>query len=244
MNNENESQNDIKATLQDINNAIQPEDSWEALRQRIDNQIEGSNGFSGQVVNISLVFWRRTAFALAACLVLATAILFYVIQKPLQNNHLKQGLLTQGQVEQLGAAFSNIRKLFGSDTPWMVVDSSGKGEIGVDIPAADGDSEKVIVLRLAVNTPDKQQYYDVVALANQRISFNLTQVDCPDMNVSIRPEIRSGKITIAINVRLDDTEQANDTITIADNRFTSLVQMASDNKLVTIDATGQLASSI
>ncbi len=247
MNTNENNENNIKTVLKEAYTEIQPADSWEALRARIDDRINDKDMSPGSDECLTGVaaFWRRIALALAACLILTSALLIYAIYKPSENQQqTRQRLLSREQVEQLNAVFSNIRTLFGTQQPWMVVDAGGKGEIGVDNPSAeDAQAGKVIIIRLAVNTQDGQRYYDVVALSNQQVSFSIPEADGSDMNVTLKPVLaNNGRIAVEINARLGGGPQSGGTVTIADNRFTSLVRVKSDSKWVNIDAAGQSAN--
>ncbi len=187
-------------------------------------------------------FWRRAALALAACLVLTSAFLICAIYRQSENQQqTTQGLLSRGEVEQLGTVFSHIRTLFGTQQPWLVVEAGGKGEIGVEnSTSGQVQAGRVLIIRLAVNTQDKLQYYDVVALSSQMVSFSIPATDGRNMDVSLKPTLTNGsRIAVEIKARLDNGPQVGDTVTIADNRFTSLVRVKSDSKWVSIDAVGQ-----
>jgi hypothetical protein len=248
MSSSENTENKLKTILKESYNTIQPEDSWEALRSRINNRIndKDSSDVLIKTLNIKTAFWRRTAMALAACFIVASGLLIWGIctQKG-ASSKITQGLLSQEQVEQLGTVFSHIRELFGNQRPWMVVETGGQGEIGVENPTSENiNTGKVVIIRLSVNNQDKLQYYDVVALAGQQVSFSIPATDGSTMNVSLKPTLTNDN-TIAVDIRARlDGQQAGDTVTIADNRFTSVLRMKSDSKSVSIDAVGRSAYKI
>ncbi len=238
---------DIRNILIKAYTEIKPQDSWDALRGRINDKINNADNLLIAKKNLTanVIFWRRTALALAACLVLASILLFNSLYQTSKNNS-QTRLLTKGQVTQLGTVFSHIQELFGQQQPWMLVDAGGKGEIGVDNSTTEqSQTGKVIIIRLAVNTQGKQQYYDLVALSDQQVEFSIPAIEGSDVAVSLKPVLAGGgKITIEIKAQLKNGRRAETTATIADNRFTSLVKVQSNGDWVSIDAVGQSAYSI
>jgi len=71
----------IDVILKDAHSQIQPPDSWEALRGRIDDRIYGGYMPSISITRLGkdAAFWRRTALAMAACLVITSALLIYIL---------------------------------------------------------------------------------------------------------------------------------------------------------------------
>jgi hypothetical protein len=247
MNNNEKNIKDIQMILREAYTEIQPHDSWEALRSRIDDKINNADKLiiSKKSLTANIIFWRRTALALAACLVLASILLLNTLFQPVNDNS-QTRLLTKGQVQRLGTVFSNVRELFYEQQPWMLVDAGGKGEIGVDnSTTGQPQTGKVIIIRLAVNTQGKQQYYDLVAISDQQVKFSIPAIEGSEMAVSLKLVLANGgKITIEIQAQLNDGRQTETTATIADNRFTSLVKVQSNGEWVSIDAVGQSAYSI
>ncbi|MBN2182430.1 MAG: hypothetical protein JW715_11000 [Sedimentisphaerales bacterium] len=245
----------LEKLLKEAHNEIKPQDSWEALRLRIERNIDDDGKVSSLITRGggSAAFWRRLALALAACLVITTGLLIYVLDgsKSEQSGHpaaADQMLLSKSQMEQLNIAFTHVRELFGADCPWIVIGSSGEGEVGVDGQTQDAaERGKVVVIRLAVNFEGqklKKQYFDVVTFSNQQVSFSVP-VDDSDMGVLIKPILRSdGGIAIEISADINGSERAGDVVTIADNAFTSLVRIKSGSSLVDIDAVGRVVSNI
>ena len=256
--NANEKRDDfINAILKDAHNEIQPCDSWQALRARIDERVYGKDMPSVFITRRikNAAFWRRVALAMAACLIITLAILVYILGYTGGNRQRQQiatdnqGLLSHDQLAQLSTAFSHVRQLFGQHTPWMVVDSGGDGEIGVDGQMLKiADSNKVIIVRLAVNVENQKEmrrYFDVVTFSNQQVRFRMSLTDDSDMDVSLKPMLTSdGRIEVEINAQVDGGSQAGGVVTVADNLFTSLVRVRADSNWVNIDAVARSASNI
>ena len=246
----------IIAALRETHDAIQPQDSWEALRDRIDKRLykKGSSPISFSRLSQNAVFWRRVAFAAAACLVVTVALLIYTIKntgigRQEQMALAKQGLFNQNQLEHLNVAFSHVRELFGTQCPWMVIDSGGEGQIGVDGGKEEAiDTSKVVVIRLAVNFEGqklKRQYFDVVTFPNQQVSFSMAVDEDSDLGVSIRPFMASGGgIAVEIKTGPESSARTGEVITVANDRFTSLARVKSGGSWVDIDAVGRVVSNI
>jgi hypothetical protein len=246
----------IKAALREAHDAIQPQDSWEALRDRIDKRLyeKGSSPASTLRLSHNAVFWRRVALAAAACLVVTVTLLIYTIKNTGINRReqmafAEQGLLNQNQLEQLNTAFSHVRELFGEQCPWMVIDSGGEGEIGVNGGTEEAtDTSKVIVIRLAVNFEGqklKKQYFDIVTYPNQQVSFSMAVNEDSDLGVSVKPFMASGGgIAVEIKTGPESGDRAGETVTVASDKFTSLTRVKSDGSWVDIDVVGRVVSNI
>lgn len=170
----------------------------------------------------------------------------YLINDEIPTITAEHYIPSRGQVEELEIAFTHIRELFGEQCPWMVLDSSGKGEIGVDnLVAQKAEADKVIVVRLVVNTQDNNRYYDVVALSHQELCFSIPTTDNHTIDIFLRPVITSNNsLAIEIKTSHGNGLQTGGTATIVGNRFTSLVRVKSNSQWINIDAVGQPVHNI
>ena len=248
-NNKKDELNDI---LKETNEQIRPHDSWEELRNRIDQKIENRNTSSGLAarLNGNITFWRRTTLAAAACLVITSALLIYVVLNNNRNSFSENlNLLSQNQLEHLSEAFSQVQDLFNQNCPWIVINSSGKGEIGGESQDINATNvKKIIILRLAVNLPNNEatlQYFDVVTFDNQLVSFNMPVTENSNMSVVLKPVIaENDKIQVEISTQLNSDSKVTNNVTIADNSFKTLARVKSGGNWININATGQSLSNI
>jgi len=241
--------NDI---LKEANEQIRPSDSWEELRRRIDEKIKNRNASSGRVakLNDNIIFWRRTALFAAACLLVTSILLVYVIFDNNQNSFADtHNLLSQGQLEHLSEAFSQVQDLFNQNCPWIMINSSGKGEIGDENQKIDAaEAKRIIVLRLAVNPHEDQavpQYFDVVTFDNQLVSFNMAVTQGSNMQVVLQPVITAtDRIQVKIDTQLNSGSKTSNTVTIADDSFEPLARVKADGSWININVTGKSFSNI
>ncbi|MBN1974853.1 MAG: hypothetical protein JW787_14530 [Sedimentisphaerales bacterium] len=242
--------NDI---LKEAHEKIQPRDSWQALRNRIDERINNKNTSSGLItkLNGNISFWRRAALAAAACLVITSALLICVIfdNKHQSNFPYKDNLLAQNQLENLSEAFSHVQDLFEQNCPWMIISAAGKGELGDEnqkIIAAD--NKKLIVLRLAVNIPNENnapQYFDVVTFENQLVTFDMPVTGDTNMNLTLKSAIvKNNMIEVEIYTQLNSGVPTNNIVTIANDSFKTLARVKANGSWININATGQSLSNI
>jgi hypothetical protein len=251
MNTENNYDNTIGQILRDANNEISPPDSWEALRGRIDQRITNK----ATITLRSMIFWRRTAIGMAACLLITLGILSYSFV----NNHgirindpqavaVSNNLLNQTELNRLSLTFSQVRQLFQENSQWIMVGSGTDTQMGITDKSASEIDNKVIVIRLAVNLDSgksKLQYFDVVMFPNQQANLQLPLANTHVINVSLKPIIRNdGMIEAAINARADGTSEVKSVGTMVDNSFTSLVRMRVNGGWVYIDGTGQSMQTV
>lgn len=259
MNTNEKKDNIIDAILKDAHKEVEPPDSWEALRTRISRRIDTKKASSGPHTRMpkDVVFWRRIALAMAACLLITAGILIYTIgfaQRTKghwrrQLTSTDQGLLSQAQLEQLSTTFSNVRQLFGQHSPWIVVGSGDDAEIGINGQIIrTADTSKVIIVRLVVNLEKqnaKSRYFDIVTFSNQQASFQVPFADTSAIDISLKPILRNdGTIAVEINAQVDSGSQASGSSIVAGNVFTSLVRMRANGDWVNIDAVAKSMSNI
>lgn len=248
----------VDAILKDAHREIEPPDSWDALRTRIDYRIKSRKPSSLPLtqLNGSVVFWRRMALVMAACFLLAAGLLIYTIGFVQHTEDSKgrrvavtnQGLFSQTQLNQLMKTFSNVRELFGQQSPWIMVGSGSNAEIGIDEIARTADTSNVVAVRLALNpeTEDAgRRYFDIVTFSNQRINCQLPMADASGIDISLRPTLENdGIVALEIDARVNGTSVSRSATTVANDVFTSLVRLRANGHWVNIDAVAQLMSNI
>jgi hypothetical protein len=255
MNTNNKSDNTINEILKEAHNEIEPPDSWQALRVRIDDKIN-----SGQFIPVStmgnIAFWQRLAIGMAACFLITAGILLYFLGSHygIQKYEQRQiaavnNLLNQADLNRLNFAFSQVRQLFGQQSQWLMVGSGYNTQMGVANRVVSGaDSSKIIIVRLSVNFDDSgspRQYYDIVTFSNQQANFQLPIAGISAIDISLTPILKdNGRIEIDINAQADGMSQANSVSTILNDRFTSLVRIRANGSWVNIDGVGQSVSQI
>ena len=81
MNTNGRKDNIIDEILKDAHREIEPHDSWQALRTRIDHRISSKKSASIPATEMAkrLIFWRRLAFSMAACFLVTAGILIYFL---------------------------------------------------------------------------------------------------------------------------------------------------------------------
>jgi hypothetical protein len=254
MNTNDKNDSAINQILQEAHKEIEPSDSWQALRARIDRRI-GSKKFVSSQATGNVIFWRRLAFGMAACFLVTAGILLYFLgaHYGVQEYEQRQvaaanNLLNQADLNRLSFAFSQVRQLFGRHSQWIMIGSGHNTQMGVTDKMVSGADSKIIVVRLAVNLDDvrsPRQYFDIVTFSNQQANFQLSIADASAIDVSFKPKLTNdGIIEVEINAQAEGKSRVNSVSTILDDRFTSLVRMRANGKWVNIDAIGQSISKI
>jgi hypothetical protein len=205
-------------------------------------------------VNRGIVFWRRTAVALAACLLITIGLLIYTlgfVRSGRVNGGLAEpidsGLFSQAQLDQLRETFSNVRQLFEKQSAWIVVGSGNDAEIGVEQIGRTWDTSKIVVVRLAVNFEKENtapRFFDVVTFPNQRADFQLPLADSSPIKVSLRPLVKDKAVAVEIKAQVNGRAKSESTTAVDDDTFTSLVRLPSDGDWVTITGIAQSVSNI
>jgi len=248
----------IDAILKDAHREIEPPDSWEALRTRIDHRMNSRelSSVPSAELSQSVVFWRRMALAMAACFLLTAGLLIYAIgfvqrgedsrwQRAAATN---QGLFSQAQLNQLMKTFSNVRELFGQQSPWIMVGSGSNAEIGIDEIVRTADTSKVVAVRLVLNSETQnagRRYFDIVTFSNQWVSCQLPMADASVVDVSLKPTLeKDGMVALEINAQVNGSSVSKSITTVADDTFTSLVRLRANGYWVNIDAIAQSMSNI
>ena len=118
----------IDEAFKSAHSEIQPRDSWEALRARIDEKI--GNKVISSIGGRNVMFWRRAALVMAACFIITSALLIYVLHN-IRNvqEQTGKGVLNQVQLYQLSTAFSQVRRLFNDQFPWQLTGYHNIGRI-------------------------------------------------------------------------------------------------------------------
>ena len=254
MNTNNEN-NVIDEILKDAHREIEPLDSWQELRTRIDSRIDSDESISAPTMG-NIIFWRRLAFGMAACFVITAGILLYFlgVNYGMRGYQQKQiaaanNLLNQVDLNRLRSTFSQVRQLFGQQSQWIMIGSGDSTQMGVaDKMISEIDNGKVVVVRLAVNldgVDSPQRYFDLITFSNQRADFKLPIAGTLAINISLKPVLTSdGRVEVEINAQANGTSRVNSIGTVVDNRCTSLVRMRAKDVWVNIDGIGQVMSEI
>jgi hypothetical protein len=182
-------------TLRRVYEQAAPADSWQDLRGRIDGRL------ARPARSHPAILWKRTAMALAACLVVTLGSLCYVLMRT-DRGAVAAPLLTQEQLDRLEAVFGQIRGVFADDAAWFVVDSAGRTQMGVSGPAAmSGGDERVVVLRVALSDGEAgraSQYVDVIAKVQRMVDVQVALRDGGSVRLSLVPELTDGGSGVAV----------------------------------------------
>jgi len=255
MNTNDRNDNTINEILKETHNEIEPPDSWQRLRARIDDRIDSKQSVFVPTVG-NVFFWRRLAFGMAACFLVTSGILLYFlgIHYGIQEYHQQKvaaanNLLNQADLNHLNFAFSQVRQLFGQQSQWIMVGSGDSTQMGVaDRMVSGADSSKIVIVRLAVNLDDvgsPRQYFDIVTFSHQQTNFQLPIAGTSAIDISLTPILKdNGRIEVEIDAHADARSRTNTITTILDDRFTSLVRMRANGNWVNIDGVGQSVSEI
>ena len=248
----------VDAILKDARREIEPLDSWEALRTRIDLRIKSRkpSSLSFAQLNGSVVFWRRMGLAMVACFLLTAGLLIYTIGFAQRGENFrrqraavtKQRLFSQVQLNQLMKTFLNVRELFGQQSPWIIIGSGSNVEIGIDEIVRTADTSKVVAVRLVLNSDTEsagRRYFDIVTFSNQRVDCQLPMTDASVVEVSLKPMLKKdGMVALEINAQVDGSSVSKSMTLVVDDTFTSLVRLRANGHWVNIDAVAQSMSNI
>jgi hypothetical protein len=165
---------DIDRILREVYEQTAPQDSWQALRERIDATLSRQDEHATAVTGrSSSATWPCGARLPGA----ATGLLFYVVATNRRAVSLPvtgtPALLTHAQIEPLVQAFSQARGLFADHQLWLMLDSIGNSQIGLTPnDASVPRPEEIIVLRLMLREGDSPagRYADRGGVPRQRIT--------------------------------------------------------------------------
>ena len=258
MNTRNENDKMIDEILKEVQKEIEPPDTWQSLRSRIDHRIASGDLTSVSSSGIgSVTFWRRLAFSMAACFMITVGLLIYFIGfhdgvRKYQQQYattVNNNLLNPTEINSLKLAFEQVRQLFGQQTQWIMIGSGNSTQMGIANKIPLGvENRNIIVVRLAVDYDSKgmqRRYFDVVTFSNQQVDFQLPLADASAIDVSLVPILKNdGKIAVNINAQVNGSSRAKGIATVTEEAFTSLVRMRANGSWINIDAIGQQMSSI
>lgn len=256
MNTKNDNLNE-DLILKQAYEKIAPADSWESLRQRINNRLAESQLNSTQYTNPgNLRFWKSLSFAMAACFFVTAGILIYTIglnqganrTSPYNMSTYSNRLVTHDDISNLTDAFSQVQQLFGDQSRWIVIGSDNESQVGLtDNPQRDGNPQKLVVVRLALSSDSQEtqrQYYDVVTYADQKTKLYLPLVNETALTIDLKPTVR-GDGTIGIEIAADtgSGSQSKSKSAIASESYTPLLNMNVNGEWIKIDGVGRQTSA-
>jgi hypothetical protein len=225
--------------LQGVYEGTQPADSWEGLRDRIEQRLDDRRHRQ------SLILWRRAALALAACLVVTLGLLGYVwMRAPAAA---AAPLLTSEQLVRLSTIFAQIRGMFAEQAAWFMVDSAGQTQMGLSNGAgAPNEAAPVVVLRLVLEEEGgapKPQYWDVVALVRHPVDLRVSLQDGRTIAVSLLPELTAeGVVTLQTHAPTEGWADSGEARKIPDARYTSLGRVRAGSRWIGLQAIAKVVS--
>lgn len=233
---------DMDPILRDIYLGAEPADSWEQLRERVDAAV--SRGHRSAQVHGKLVFWRRVALALAACVILTTALLFRAWLSRPSGALSDPPLLTEMQAGRLVEAFAQVRDLFSAQNPWFAVDSAGDSRIGVSPrKQADERGQRAIVIRLALRdgrTAGGQAYTDLVLFPEQEVSIEMRTAEGSAIDVSVLPALHAdGGVTLSVTAYGGDKVRTVGAASVDPDGFRPLLRLRAGSRWVSLGATAR-----
>jgi hypothetical protein len=248
-NDKHDKHGDIAEILQEVYVNTQPPDSWSALRKRIDAAILDGRGQS-HFARRQLVFWRRAALAMAACLVAAVGLLLYVaVPRRLSDSPDTAAnggftLLTQTQTDRLVQAFSQVRGLFADQQPWLMIDSAGASQMGLTLPEGPGRREEgLVVLRLTVQETGREgerRYADFVAYPGQQVVCTLQTAAGSNIELRLVSVLgQDGGVDIDFVARVDGDARAGRVTQVGRNAFSSFAQLRLGANSLSLGATAR-----
>lgn len=236
MDNANDKREDIDGILREEYERTGPPDSWQALRERIDTALS-QRGEPSLCARRRIAFWRRTALALAACLVVVTGLLLCMLSAERRAASLKTAafantpaLLTQAEIGPLLQAFSQVRSLFADHQPWLMIDSVGNSQIGLTATGDLADREEgLIILRLIVQEDGGRagdRYADLVAYPQQRITVVVQTAVGSAIELHLVPTLRKdGRVDLDFVARGDNDSRTARVIPVDPNAVRPLAQL-------------------
>ncbi len=239
MGTEQEQDRAMEGMLRRVSQAARPADSWQGLRGRIEGRLEPHH--PGHAVRR----WRRTALALAACLVVTLGSLCYVVMRPERGVAAPAPLLTQGQLQRLTAVFEQVRGVFADEAAWFVVDSAGRTQIGVSGPRTPGrNEERIVVVRMALFEEGLSQagaYVDVIARAQRVIDLQVPLRDGGVVRLSLVAELdAAGAVTLQTRQLNDGLDVTMGPALVPDASYASLGRIRAGERWLNLRATARV----
>ncbi len=235
-NDKHDKHGDLDEILQEVYANTQPPGSWSALRERIGAAVSDRGG-QAHFERRQVVFWRRMALAMAACLMVSIGLLL-CWEAPRRSGDSPDAvgatnglaLLTQAQTDRLVQAFAQVRGLFSDQQPWLMIDSAGASQMGLTLPQEPGHREEgLVVLRLAVEETgreDGRRYADLVVFPSQEVVCTLQTAAGSTLELRLVPVLgQDGRVDIDFVARLDGQTREGRVTQVGQNAFSSFAQL-------------------
>lgn len=243
--------NQLDKMLQQAHSSIEPEDSWEGLRSRIDSRLHDGNDLR---VHRQIIKWRFLCISLAACLLLVSGLLIYSVgfnlgirRRSLSGLNADYHQLSLSEIENLTIAFSNVRQLFSDENPWIVFGPNQETSMGINNGAGiTFEQNKFVVVRLAIKKgpASASKYYDIVTFPNKSATFKTHFTDEADILVTVKPRLNNGEIEVEYEALINGGSGTNSVASLDNNNFTQLVGMETNKGRIDIFGTAQIVSEI
>jgi len=236
----------IDALLRQTHDMVEPADSWQALRRRIDDRLRPVAAAH------DVIFWRRIALAAAACFLLTAALLSYLMLKNTGAGRSQSvlasaapPLLNDAQVERLTQAFSQVRSIFNGQSPWLMIDSFGNSQLGLaQAGRAAAGMQSLIIVRLTLGDPQsdaEQPYADVVAFPLQRIDVQVRTAGGSAIEVSLVPTPQEdGRISLNLVAQGDGGQRTGATVSVGGSAVKSIARIRAGAGWVHLGAMARL----
>jgi hypothetical protein len=235
----------IETVLRQTHRSVQPVDSWEALRGRIDSRLDAATATA------RVIFWRRIALAAAACFAVTSLLLGYVTLRharpeaaPVVLADADPPLLDDAQIERLTQAFAQVRNMFAERSPWFMIDSLGNSQLGLSEPQQPADAtQRVIVVRLALRDRESStagQYADLVAFPRQRVDVRMQTAQGAILELSLVSVLQEdGRVSLRVAAQSNGDAATSTSASLDARAFRPLVRLRTGARWVDLGATAQ-----
>ena len=236
----------IDALLRQAHDLVEPTDSWQALRGRIDDRLRPAPAAR------EVIFWRRIALAAAACFLLTAALVSYLVLKnvgagrsQLVLANAAPPLLNDAQIEKLTQAFSQVRSIFDGQSPWLMIDSFGNSQLGLaEAGRGAAGMQSLIIVRLTLGDQQsdaEQPYADFVAFPRQRIDVQVRTAAGSAIELSLVPTSQDdGRIFLDLVAQGDGGERTGATVSVGGSAVESIARIRAGAGWVHLGAMARL----
>lgn len=233
----------IENELKNLDTTIEPVDSWQDLRKRIDAKLDSADAMQSKM---SFVLRHKAILSAAAMLLFISGIGYYIgydAGRNHQNQSLSRNLLTKQDIQNMSLAFQQVQELFKGQAGWLMIGNDNNVQMGIN--DEDFENKNAAIIRLAIKIDSNQeQYFDLLTYVNQKTDMSLPLIKGQSLKISLTATFnQNGEIAIEI---IDLKRQSSNAVAVnlCNNNYTKLLSTHADGVKIDILGIGKTVPNI
>jgi len=233
----------IENELKNLNTTIEPVDSWQDLRKRIDDKLDSADATKSKM---SFFLRHKSIISAAAVFLFVSGIVYYIgydTGRNHQNQSLSRNLLSKQDIQNMSLAFQQVQELFKGQAGWLMIGSNNDVQMGINNENLDNKNAAIIRLAIRIDS-NQEQYLDLVTYVNQKNDMSLPLLKGQSLKISLTATFnQKGEIAIEISNLKGQSSNAV-AVNLCNNNYTKLLSTHADGMKIDILGIGKTVPNI